>query len=235
MVLSIAAITPCATPDLMSKLNWTTSASPELNRALQTLDKAIFDHSHRVARIAFRLGEIFDLSGHDLAILALAAQLHDVGKMAVPAKILNSPNRLTVAQMTIMKTHSAHGERIIRSQRDIPFNGEISTVVRHHHEHWDGSGYPDGLRQQAIPLLSRLIAVADSWDAMSSRRPYHPGRAPGDVLNILQGERGSKHDPAVVDAFIEEAAPMARDLSFLPGACRPALPAQAAGGTTTFW
>ncbi len=186
---------------------WTACVSPHLNRALLALDQTLFDHSSRVLHLAIRLGKTLGLNDHDLAILSISAQLHDVGKIAIPGEILNCPGRLADAEMAIMKTHSEHGERFIRCERDIPFCDEVAGIVRHHHERWDGSGYPDGLSGQEIPLLSRIIAVADSWDAMSSWRAYHPGRKPDEVLRILISERGSKHDPVAIDAFIEDVLP----------------------------
>ncbi|TAL85253.1 MAG: HD domain-containing protein [Rhodanobacter sp.] len=195
----------------MHRLSWTIPISTHFNRALLGFDRFLFEHSSRVCRLAVHLGEALDVDGHDLAILALSARLHDVGKMAIPGGILNHPGPLDDAETTIMRSHSVQGERLVRSQCDIPFGDEVATIVRHHHEHWDGSGYPDGLRRQATPFLARIVAVADSWDALLSPRPYHPGCPASEVLHILRSERGFKHDPGIVDVFIEKIVPFLGD------------------------
>jgi len=163
-------------------------------------------HCDRVARLAIRLGEAINLERHDLLVVAMAARLHDIGKIELPDSILLKPGPLNDAEWAIMRTHSARGESFILNQRDIPFREEIARVVRHHHEHWDGSGYPDGLRGEAIPLLSRIVSVVDSHDAMISGRSYHSGGTHATAMAVLATERGVKHDPAVLDAYLMDVA-----------------------------
>ncbi|EQD64276.1 response regulator receiver modulated metal dependent phosphohydrolase, partial [mine drainage metagenome] len=97
--------------------------------------------------------------------------MHDIGKMAIPDAILRKAEPLNATEWTVMQTHSVCGEEIILAHSALPFRKKIAAVVRHHHERWDGSGYPDGLRTEAIPLLSRILSVVDSYDAMTSPRP----------------------------------------------------------------
>ncbi|MDE2154678.1 MAG: HD domain-containing protein [Xanthomonadaceae bacterium] len=186
--------------------SWIYSAAPHLDRAMHARDGHTAQHCDRVARLAVRLGEAIDLDRHDLLVVAVAARLHDIGKIDLPDSILFKPGPLNDAEWAIMRTHSTRGESFILNQRDIPFREEIARVVRHHHEHWDGSGYPDGLRGDEIPLLSRILSVVDSHDAMTSGRSYHPRRAQATVMSILATERGVKHDPAMLDAYLMDVA-----------------------------
>ena len=181
--------------------SWIFDLAPELNRAMHARDGDTAQHCDRVAGLAVRIGEALTLESHDLLVVALAARLHDVGKIEVPDSVLLKTGPLDEAEQEIMRRHSALGESFILNQHEIPFRHEVARIVRHHHEHWDGSGYPDGLRGEAIPLLSRIVSVADSIDAMTSSRPYHPGRTRVAALSVLTAERGIKHDPLVLDAY----------------------------------
>jgi response regulator RpfG family c-di-GMP phosphodiesterase len=181
--------------------SWIFNLAPMLSRAMHARDGDTAQHCDRVARLAVKLGEAMLLDQHDLLVGALAARLHDVGKIDIPDSILLKAEPLEDAEWAIMRTHSVLGESFILTQHEIPFRHEVARIVRHHHEHWDGSGYPDGLRGEAIPLLSRIVSVADSIDAMTSRRPYHPGRTRAVAGSILAAERGVRHDPAVLDAL----------------------------------
>ncbi len=180
--------------------------APDLDRAMRARDGSTAQHCDRVARLAVRLGEAMNLERHDLLIVAIAASLHDIGKIDLPDSILLKPGPLNEVEWAIMRTHSARGESFILNQPDMPFREEIARVVRHHHERWDGSGYPDGLRGEDIPLLSRIVSVADSHDAMTSGRSYHPGRTRATAMSILATERGIKHDPAMLDIFLMNLA-----------------------------
>ncbi|MDE2249477.1 MAG: HD domain-containing protein [Xanthomonadaceae bacterium] len=184
--------------------SWIYNIAPHLEQALHARDGRTAQHCRRVARLAVRLGEMVNLERHDLLVVAVAARLHDIGKIELPDSILHKPGPLDDAEWAVMRTHSVLGEGFILSQRDIPFREEIARVVRHHHEHWDGSGYPDGLRGEEIPLLSRIVSVADSHDAMTSGRSYHPGRTHATVKSILAVERGVKHDPAMLDTLLAD-------------------------------
>ena len=147
------------------------------------------------------------LTSKSIDQIAQAAPLHDVGKIAIPDHILLKPARLTPEEFAIMKTHSTRGHEILEQARksmgrDNPLLIFACEITRHHHERWDGSGYPDGLAGEAIPLAARLMAVADVYDAVRSSRPYkQPFTHEASVTLIAEG-RGDHFDPDVVDAFV---------------------------------
>ena len=159
-------------------------------------------HCGRVGRLALALAEDLGLAGEELLVLDVAARFHDVGKIGVPDAILHKRGALNDAEWEIMKSHSLHGEHIVRMDPELPFGGEVALAVRHHHEHYDGAGYPDGLRGRAIPLPSRVLSVVDSYDAIRQRRAYHAPQSHESTVAILAGERGTKHDPQILDAFL---------------------------------
>ncbi|MCW2991186.1 MAG: hypothetical protein JWM73_1780, partial [Solirubrobacterales bacterium] len=124
--------------------------------------------------------------------------LHDVGKVAVPDAILFKPEPLNVPERNVMEKHSEIGWEILR---DIDFLGDAKLVVRHHHERWDGDGYPDGLAGEDIPLAARVFSVADTFDALTTDRPYRPAMAIARAREIIAAESGTQFDPAAVEAF----------------------------------
>jgi HD-GYP domain-containing protein (c-di-GMP phosphodiesterase class II) len=126
--------------------------------------------------------------------------LHDIGKVGLPATILEKEGPLTADERRQMEEHSIIGERILLNVQDYE---EIASIVRHHHERIDGTGYPDGLRTEEIPLLARIIGVADAYNAMTSGRPYRAALSPRDALAQLASGSGSQFDPHVVAAFLE--------------------------------
>jgi putative nucleotidyltransferase with HDIG domain len=134
----------------------------------------------------------------ELQAIRAAALLHDVGKLAVPEHILNKPGRLSPAEYDIMKRHAPIGADILAV---IGFPYAVAPIVRHHHENWDGTGYPDGLAGAQIPMGSRILAVVDCFDALTSDRPYRPRMEDREALQILSDRRGKMYDPQVVDAF----------------------------------
>jgi len=158
-------------------------------------------HSQRVRDLSCTLGKACGLSEDELGGVRVAASFHDIGKLGIPDSILAKPGHLDDAEMIAMQRHSAIGQDILKSV-ELPSASEAATIIRHHHEQYDGSGYPDGLSGEAIPLASRIISIADSYSAMAERRAYHPARTHREVIAILQEERGTKHDPHVLDAFL---------------------------------
>lgn len=162
-------------------------------------------HCDRVGVLALALARVYGLQGDQLMILDMAARLHDIGKIEIPAAILHKPGPLDAVEWAIMQSHSERGERMVRADRPFPLQAEVALVIRHHHEHYDGGGYPDALRGRAIPLLSRLLSVADSYDAMTEPRAYHPARTHDEVMAILTRERGGKHDPQMVDLVLSHS------------------------------
>ncbi len=166
---------------------------------LESKDDYTLSHSERVTAVAYRLGELVGMDEDTLGRLHVSGLLHDIGKVAVPDAVLNKPGALSRAEFRTVQTHVRAGCRIIRSIR----NAEpIARVVRHHHEHWNGGGYPDGLAERDIPWLSRLLAVADAFDAMSSCRPYRSPLSTGAIVREFRRERGEQFDPAIVDSLL---------------------------------
>lgn len=168
-----------------------------LSRLLEARDSHIHGHSQRVARYAVRISRAMGLSEREVAMIRTAAEVHDVGKIYTPRAILNSPRPLTEAEFAAVKEHAARGAEMLTVVGD----HEITAMVRHHHERIDGAGYPDGLAGSAIPLGARIIAVADTFDAITSDRPYRPARSQKHALDILSAEAGAQLDAGAVAAF----------------------------------
>jgi putative nucleotidyltransferase with HDIG domain len=171
--------------------------------AVETKDTYTHGHSRRTAHVATALGMKLRLQPEELRILAHGAYLHDVGKIAIPDEILNKPDRLTTEERDIIETHAEIGAQMVQEGADLE---PCVAIVRHHHERFDGTGYPSHISGQDIPLLARVTAVADVWDALTSDRAYRPGWEPSDALAHIVAARGTHFDPTVVDALIELAA-----------------------------
>ncbi len=157
-------------------------------------------HSERVVGLAEAIGLRFGLSEIDLGILKIAATFHDIGKIGIPDQILLKPGRLDGEETTTMQQHAEVGEKIVTAT-ELAGAELAARIIRHHHERWDGTGYPDGLVGEAIPLSSRIIGVADSYDAMSTTRAYHPSKSHSEIMRILDEETGGKHDARVISVF----------------------------------
>ena len=170
-----------------------------LSNALDVRDSETEGHSRRVVEyMELIIAQLPVAPGH-LATLRRGALLHDIGKIGVPDNVLRKPAALSEAEWVVMKRHPEHGARIISQ---IPFLQDVSKIVRHHHERWDGKGYPDGIAGEAIPFGARIFAVADSFDAMTSDRPYRRAMSVKDARVEVARCRGTQFDPAVVDAFV---------------------------------
>ncbi|HWX97024.1 MAG TPA: HD-GYP domain-containing protein [Solirubrobacteraceae bacterium] len=168
-----------------------------LSRLLEARDAYTHGHGQRVARHATRIARAMHLSPVEIAKIQTAAAVHDVGKLYTPRQILNNPHRLTDAEYEVAKRHSVWGARMLSTVGD----EEITAMVRHHHERIDGHGYPDGLAGSAIPLGARIIAVADTFDAITSSRAYRSACTQKKALDVLADEAGTQLDPAAVAAF----------------------------------
>jgi putative nucleotidyltransferase with HDIG domain len=158
-------------------------------------------HSERVAALAGRIAAEMGLGLDQQELAGLSALLHDVGKIAVPDSILNKPGSLTAEEYAEIRKHPEHGARIL-SNIQSPMVSAVLPGVRYHHERWDGTGYPEGLRGESIPLLGRLLGVADFLDALTSARTYHSPKTLDDVVQIVVRQAGVHFDPAIAAAVV---------------------------------
>ena len=170
-----------------------------LAMAIDAKDQVTHGHIRRVQAHATSLAKEVGVRDENLLkAIEAAALLHDMGKLAVPEYILNKPGKLTDAEFQKMKLHASVGADIL-SAIDFPY--PVVPIVRHHHENWDGTGYPSGIKATAIPIGARILAVVDCFDALTSDRPYRPKLSDEEALAILKQRRGTMYDPMVVDAF----------------------------------
>lgn len=168
--------------------------------SLQFRDENTFMHCGRTCALALELGRFCSLNSRELRALVLAATVHDIGKIGIPDRVLLKPGRFEPDEWEVMKTHPEIGCRIL-STIQLDGVGNIATAVLHHHECWDGSGYPAGLTGEDIPVLSRIISIADSYDAMATTRPYHRPKAHRAIMKIMLEESVGKYDPNIGDRF----------------------------------
>ncbi|EPR37408.1 response regulator receiver modulated metal dependent phosphohydrolase [Desulfovibrio sp. X2] len=167
-------------------------------RAVEAKDPYTCGHSERVGEYAFRLGKACGLGPRDLELLRVAGLLHDVGKIGVPDSVLNKPEGLTDEELGVMRRHPTIGRDIVSRVASLE---EVLPIIYHHHERMDGRGYPDGLTGENIPILSRIVSVADGFEAMVSNRAYRHGMAVSDALATLNAGAGTQWDPQVVGAW----------------------------------
>jgi HD domain len=170
-----------------------------LAQAVERRDSPTARHCERLAFTCVALGTALKLSQPNLVALYRGAFLHDVGKVGIPDEILLNPTRLTPKQWIVMRTHTTFGEQICSH---IPALTPVLPIIRHHHERFDGSGYPDGLRGAQIPLLARVLQIADIYDALTSARPYKPAYSVREALQIIEKETTQGwRDPEIVNLF----------------------------------
>jgi putative nucleotidyltransferase with HDIG domain len=170
-----------------------------LGRALEFRDLETKGHTDRVVALADALGQRFSLAEADRVALRWGAYLHDLGKVAVPDSILLKADRLTAEEFRVIAQHTLYGVEMCTDLRFLP--GTTLQVIRSHHERWDGRGYPDGLAGEEIPLLARLFAVVDVYDALRSERPYKASWPDEAAREEIRNQAGTQFDPGVVDAF----------------------------------
>jgi putative two-component system response regulator len=170
-----------------------------LSNAIEARDSSLQGHSQRLADLAARIGQECGVDENGLDLLRLGALLHDVGKIGVPDRILTKAGALTLEERALMRTHPLVGDRLLEPMDAL---AEVRPIVRHHHERWDGNGYPDGLAGVEIPLAARIIGLADSVEAMSGRRSYRAPLGRDAILAELRAGRAAQWDPALVDALV---------------------------------
>ena len=171
-----------------------------LAASIQLRDHYTQEHSTRVTESAIKLAKALELPAHEIESLRISGTLHDIGKVAIPDNILLKPDRLTPEEFDIIKNHPLIGETILKPV--LFFENEIK-AIRHHHERWDGKGYPDGISGHDIPLNARILTVVDSFDAMTNNRPYRKALTLAEAIMELKCNRGIQFDEFLVDTFLE--------------------------------
>jgi len=177
-----------------------------LNSVLAARDSYTHEHSRRVVNLAEAIGSRLSLDAHQMDVLSLAAGFHDIGKIGIPDRILLKSGHLSNQEYEDIKAHPVIGANMLRSLGN-PLLDEVAFCVLHHHEHWDGSGYPDGLQGEAIPLLSRIVAVVDAYDAMTTRRSYRDPLARELALQKIERLSAEQFCPQAVALLLQVFEP----------------------------
>jgi putative nucleotidyltransferase with HDIG domain len=168
--------------------------------AIDAKDRMTAGHTTRVTHLSLAMADTLGLPSEERYTLELAARLHDIGKLSLPDSALNKSGRLSEEEWAIMRRHPAVGSQIVGSIEELSY---IATIVRHHHERLDGRGYPDGLQGEAIPFLSRIIAVADAFEAMTSERSYRQKKTTDEAIVELRKCVGTHYSSDIVEALVE--------------------------------
>jgi HD-GYP domain-containing protein (c-di-GMP phosphodiesterase class II) len=158
-------------------------------------------HSDRVSHYCLMMGEKLNLTKNEILELEFAGLIHDIGKITIPDSILKKPGKLTEDEWTIMKTHTTHGYQILRSADKY---SKLADYALTHHERWDGKGYPKGIKEEEIPLFSRIICICDAFEAMTSDRPYRKALPVESAIEELIRCSGSQFDPYLVNLFVKK-------------------------------
>lgn len=183
----------------------------DLARSVETRDQSLGSHCERLALMSSVMGLLLGLPAEDIGTLNRGGYIHDIGKIALPDSILLKAGPLDDEEWELMKTHPERGEAMCSH---VPSLAAVLPIIRHHHELWDGSGYPDGLKGEEIPLLARILQFADLYDALTSERPYKRAYSPEDSLEIMREEtRRGWRDPSLMP-IIEKAVPLFAAKSF---------------------
>lgn len=171
-------------------------------------------HSDRVLALSLEMGVRCGLSAGEIRALRIGAVFHDIGKIGIPDRVLLKRDPLSHDEWQCMRGHSEIGQNILLGT-DLKDAKPAALAIRHHHEHFNGQGYPDRLRGDQIPIAARIIGIADSYDAMAVTRSYHPSRKHGEVMEMLHAEAGKKHDPELLQLFVEliESSPLKNSLA----------------------
>ena len=180
-----------------------------LAKSIEAKDPYTEGHCERLATYGVALGEALGVGEEMLTALRRGGFLHDLGKVGIPEAILLKEGALTLAEREILKRHPVLGEEICRPLKSLR---GVLPIIRHHHEKWDGSGYPDGLRETVIPLGARILQVVDVFDALATDRPYRKALSRGEALEVLEGEtRRGWWDPDIVGTFTRMAPDLCRE------------------------
>lgn len=179
-----------------------------LMRALDAKDSYTYGHSQRVVRLAMKMGDELHLSSDEKYTLQLSASLHDIGKIGMPDNILKKADSLEDIEMRKAKDHPVVGSEILGEIEEL---SEVASIVRHHHERFDGKGYPDGLKGNAIPLFSRILFILDAYEAIASDRVYRKGIGQQKALDEIVQNAGSQFDPELVEVFLRAMAKIAEE------------------------
>src|SRR5690349_1793569 len=184
-----------------------------LTLAIDAKDPLARGHIQRVRRLAEGLARAAGYPEDQMEGLKAAALLHDIGKLAVPEHILNKPGKLSAAEYSKIMIHPVVGADILSN---VEFPYEVVPIVKHHHERFDGGGYPSGLRGEEIPLGARLLTIVDCYDALTTNRPYRHSYRRDEALNIMRGERGRMFDPGLLDQFFAIIDTLEAEVPALP-------------------
>ena len=171
-----------------------------LAAAVETKDAGTVGHAQRVAQLTVEVARRLGIAGQGLRRIEYAALLMDMGKANVPQRVLSKRDPLTPEEWEIVKSHSRLGADMAGA---VPFLADTADCILHHHEYWNGTGYPDALKGEQIPMESRILAVASDYDAMISDRPYHAPMQPDEAVAEIRKGIGVKYDPSVAEAFLE--------------------------------
>jgi putative nucleotidyltransferase with HDIG domain len=170
------------------------------SKAMDLRDRETEGHTLRVTQTTTKLAQAMGITGEDLVHIRRGALLHDIGKMGVPDRILLKPDRLREDELVLMRRHPQYAYDMLSP---VSYLHPALAIPYSHHEHWDGNGYPQGLKGEEIPLAARLFAVVDVWDALTSDRPYRPAWTPQETITYIRGLSGKQFDPNVVKKFLE--------------------------------
>ena len=193
----------CELNKAVEEIDVTHSATLDaLSTALDYRDNETEGHSQRVVRYSLEIGSLLGLERHDLEILGRGTLLHDIGKIGVPDAVLWKPGKLTDEEWVEMRNHVEYGYRMLRH---IPFLRDAALIMLHHHERFDGAGYPQSLKDHDIVIGARIFAIADTYDAMTTDRPYRKALSDQDAREEITRCNGSQFDPAIVEAFFNIA------------------------------
>jgi putative two-component system response regulator len=195
-LIAAAGLVSPAEPDEIALLG-------RVHDAFEVRDGAAAAHVQRMAAVAGLLAERLGMAPSEAWMLRAAASLHDIGKLTISAGVLWKPGALTAAERTAVERHTVAGHQML-SEADTPLFRLAATIALSHHEHWDGNGYPFGLRGTEIPLAGRIAAVADVFDALLSERPYRPAFDVDRAATALMDGRGSQFDPDAIDALFDD-------------------------------